>query len=385
MGSVEAPGEAIVLTGYAVDPSIVRGGAQRVAAELCDRLVELGWTVRVIECTVWKESIEPTETIASGMGGQVANSQTWRGCDPPAALLPPDVDRAVRRAGLVLAMDRAVGRLATAAHRVLLLSNLAYENERRAVAHGDHDAVWVPSLYLAEQVGAAASEAPATRHAIEVHVVPPALTLATCDELAHRPLRRLRQWLGAAAIPRHRRLLFPHRTDPEKGLSTALAVLAELSTTDRWALVAIEPDPREGADSWAFVESARTTVHKAGLAERVHWVPWLPQPEVFCLYDLVGVTLMPTQLDESFGLVAAESVWRGVPVVARPSGNLTVLARGCPAVHLADGTRETARTAAAITGRAVPSEQRDAIGAAFSISAQRAAVTAALLAGGAAA
>jgi glycosyltransferase involved in cell wall biosynthesis len=110
----------------------------------------------------------------------------------------------------------------------------------------------------------------------------------------------------------------------------------------------------------------------------VFWAPWLPQPEVYCLYGLAGVTLMPTTLEEGFGLVAVESVTRGVPVVARPAGNLRLLAERFPGVYPADEVTEMVRAAAAVSGRPVPPEQRRAVCEAFSVTAQRAAVTAAL-------
>ena len=53
---MDAVPAAVVLTGYPVDLAYVDGGAQRVAAQLCDRLAELGWTVQVIECGAWRES-----------------------------------------------------------------------------------------------------------------------------------------------------------------------------------------------------------------------------------------------------------------------------------------------------------------------------------------
>ena len=368
---------AAVLTGYPVDPDLGRGGAQRVAGQLCDRLVELGWTVEVIECAAWRESVDPHESVASGTAGRIATARRWRDAGAPSVLLPVDVDRAVREAGLVLVLDRAIGRLDTAAHRVLLLSNLAYDNERRAAADGDRDAVWVPSHYLAQR---AAASYPAPDG---VHVVPPALTALACDPRVHRPLDVLEGHLVTAAVPRNRRLLFPHRTDPGKGLVTALAVLRHLVADDRWMLVAIGPGSGDDADAAAFLDDARRTAAAAGTAGHVVWVPWLPRSEMPCLYRLAGVTLMPSTLDEGFGLAAVESVAEGVPVVARSSGNLRLLADRFPDVHLADELAVTVRTVAAVSGRGTSRARRRAVREVFSVPAQRAAVRAALDAAGA--
>jgi glycosyltransferase involved in cell wall biosynthesis len=367
---------AVVLTGYAIDPAFVRGGAQRVAAQLCDRLTELGWRVRVIECAAWRESIDPEHLFATGIAGHFATAFDWRGAGPATEVRAEDVNSAVGRARIVLVVDRSVGRLDTQAHRVLLLSNLAYDNEREAAAHGDHDSVWVASPHLAQQLAAGTRR---TRDGIRV--VPPALQRSRCDPIAHRPLRALERQLVAAAVPRSRRLLFPHRADPGKGLTTALAVLRRLLEEDRWALVVVGPGVGEGAGAATVVDDGRRHAAIGGIADYVFWAPWLPQLEVACLYRLAGVTLMPTSLDEGFGLVAVESVAHGVPVVARSAGNLRTLADRFPSIHLADEVADVVRTVGSVSGRTVPFEERHAVREAFSVTAQRAAVNSALDAG----
>lgn len=370
MGS--GPG-AIVLTPYAVDPVFVRGGAQRVATELCDRLTELGWVVRVIESLAWRNTVDLEESFVARMAGCTAAVRDWGEAAPAAAISASDVGEAVRAAALVLVLDRAVGRLDTAAHCVLLLSNLVYDNERRAAAYGCYDAVWVPSEYLARLF--AAIDGPAS---VNVHIVPPAVTDSRCDVAAHEPLRTLDAELCAAGVPRERRLLFPHRADPGKGLTTALAVLRHLLKEDRWAIIAVRPAESESSDDTAVVDESLGEAAAAGIAEHVFWVPWLPQQEVHCLYGLAGVTLMPTTLEEGFGLVAVESVTMGVPVVVRPAGNLRLLAERFPGLYPADDVTEMARVATAVSGRRVPPEQRRVVCEAFSVAAQRAAVMAAL-------
>jgi glycosyltransferase involved in cell wall biosynthesis len=363
---------AVLLTPYPVDPGFVRGGAQRVAAELCDRLTELGWTIDVIEFMAWRDTIISPDSFVMGMAGQAATTCRWRSGAPATGISATDAATAVGAAGLVLTLDRAVGRLDTDGQRVLLLSNLVYGNERRAAARGDHDAVWVPSAYLAQLLVAGGSTSG------EVHVVPPALTESRCEPAPHEPLQALDERLTAAGVPRHRRLLFPHRTDPGKGLITTLTVLQHLLKEDPWALIAVRPGENEGSDVTAVVTSAQQYAAEAGIADHVHWLPWLPQPEVACLYDLAGVTLMPTMLEEGFGLVAAESLARGVPVVARAAGNLRLLAERFTGLHLAEEVTDMVRTVLAVSGRPVPAAQRGAVREALSVAAQRAAVEAAL-------
>lgn len=365
---------AVVLTPYALDPIVGRGGAQRVAAELCDRLRELGWTVAVIESAAWRRTIVSPEPFETLMADHPATIRCWPD-DPPAAIAPDQAADAVAEARLVLVLDRALGRLNTAAHRVLLLSNLAYSNERQSV-HGDFDAVWVPSEYLGQALAGVGPIAPA-----DIYVVPPALDGARCDPAAHEPLRALDERLSAECVPLERRLLFPHRSDHGKGLPSAYAALRELLKQDRWALIAIQPRGDEPDEVAATFDEAQRDGVAAGIADHVHWTPWLPRPEMPCLYGLGGVTLMPTTLEEGFGLVAVESVVAGVPAVVRPVGNLDLLARRFPDVHPAREVSEMTHIAAAVSGRPVPGTRRQAVSEAFSASAQRAAVTAALTAG----
>jgi len=370
---VGAGPKAVVLTGYAVNPVLVRGGAQRVATELCDRLVELGWKVDVVECVAWRQSVDPGCTLAAGMAGQAAIVCGWRETAPPSVRTCEDLHALLTGVDLVLVMDRVVGRLDTPAHKVLLLSNLTYDNERQAALHGDHEAVWVPSPHLAQQLKAIAGDGPNA-----VDVVPPALAQQPCDAVAHAPLDTLGEQLMLSQTPRQRSLLFPHRADRGKGLIFALAMLRLLLAEDRWTLVAIEPSADEGADAKAVINDARRFTADLGIMDWVVWVPWLPQSEVSCLYQLGGVTLMPSTLDEGFGLVAVESLAQGVPVVALPSGNLRRLADCFSSLHLAEGVTAAARTVARVAGSAVPDAEREAVRQSYSVDAQRAAVVSAL-------
>lgn len=367
---------AILLTPYTVDPDTVRGGAQRVAAEICDRLTEQDWTVQVIESPAWRGTIDPLEPFVSGMAGHAATTRTWRAAVPSAAITAADAGEAVRKARLVLVLDRSVGRLDTSAHRVLLLSNLVYENERLAAECGDHDVVWVPSEYLARLLTATNSGA-----RVNVHVVPPALVEARCTAKAHEPLHELDARLTAMGVPRDRRLIFPHRADPGKGLTTALKILKCLLKETNWVVIGVRQVESEDSDAGGLVDQA--LLNASGIADHVFWTPWLPQQETPCLYGLGGVTLMPTTLQEGFGLVAVESLACGVPVVARPVGNLRLLAARFASIYLAEDVHDMVSAVTTISGSPVSPEHRRAVCEAFSVARQRNALTAALAAIGA--
>lgn len=63
------------------------------------------------------------------------------------------------------------------------------------------------------------------------------------------------------------------------------------------------------------------------LDDRVHLTGWCPRQEVERLLSAVTVQAVPSQWEEPFGLVAAEALMRGTPVVVSDSGGLREIVR----------------------------------------------------------
>ena len=100
------------------------------------------------------------------------------------------------------------------------------------------------------------------------------------------------------------RLLSVGRLVPKKGYATAMEALGALHDFDwEWTLVG------EGEEREALASRAR----EKGIAERVHFAGFVEDPRPY--YDAADLFLMPSRW-EGFGLVAAEAMASGVPVLA---------------------------------------------------------------------
>ncbi|MEO6512119.1 MAG: glycosyltransferase family 4 protein [Nocardioides sp.] len=132
-----------------------------------------------------------------------------------------------------------------------------------------------------------------------LHVVPPGTdkgTLAEGSASGHR-------FLSVGAIT------------PVKGhdvLVSALASLADLSWT--WTLVGASVDPSHATTLWA-------SLHGAGLDDRVTLAGALTGPALSAAYASADLTVLPSR-HETYGMVATESLARGVPVLASDVGGV---------------------------------------------------------------
>lgn len=316
--------QIVVLTPFPLHDAVVKGGGERAARAVCDGLLAMGNDCVVLRSDAWRE---PDSAVAVPFAAQYFTQ--WH-ATPVAEtqVTARQTAQLIRDADLVISVDRAFGALSARGRRVLLLSNLVYANERTA-AEAQWDAVWVPSPYLADQLRR-------TRHGGPIHVVPPLVAERTD---ACRPLPavdRLTARLAAAGIDRQRRLLFPHRADPSKGLHEAVDLLARLHRDDdTWHLIVCRHTD-EGARGAATMQNARVASADLGVADAISWIPWLPAAAMPQLYEVAGCTLVASRLPEAFSLVSLESVMAGVPVVARSVGNITELARQFPAIQAVD-------------------------------------------------
>jgi glycosyltransferase involved in cell wall biosynthesis len=99
-------------------------------------------------------------------------------------------------------------------------------------------------------------------------------------------------------------LLSVGRLIPKKGYATAMEALGALQDFDwEWTLVG------EGEER----ESLGLLAQEKGIADRVHFVGFVENPRPF--YESADFFLMPSRW-EGFGLVAAEAMASGVPVLA---------------------------------------------------------------------
>jgi len=288
--------------------SQVDGGAQRVGNQVVGQLQVLGWRVLSATSPQWLGSRPAGARWASLGRDQYLLARTSSG-EPLQNIL--------RNADLCIVMDRFLGTgMPVRGPTVLLLSNLAYDNEIAAVQRGTWDQIWVPSDYVASQLE---DLCPAT----PILIVPPAVDFDIRTRGQHRKFS----------------LLMPHRMDELKGWSDAIELCRLLLIEESaWTMTV----PIKQHDQWEVSSGAQadSMLRHAFIRTR----PWVPYLSMAAVYGQHAVTLFPTVLSEGFGLTALESVACGTPVVATRRGNLPSLAKRIAGLHLVDrvATRHTA-------------------------------------------
>lgn len=172
-----------------------------------------------------------------------------------------------------------------------------------------------------------------------IEVVPPGVDHAFFSPGDRRGAR------AALGLGDHPVLLFAGRIQPLKGLTVAVAALAELSDTHPDAVLVVVGGS-SGVEGRAEFDAARSLVDVLGLQDRVRFVPPQPHHLLSTYYRAADVCIVPSR-SESFGLVALEAGACGTPVVAAAVGGLLTLIDDGVTGFLIDN-REPADFAAAV-------------------------------------
>jgi glycosyltransferase involved in cell wall biosynthesis len=109
---------------------------------------------------------------------------------------------------------------------------------------------------------------------------------------------------------------FAGRWAPEKGIGTLIEAFARVAREEPRAKLVLLGD----GEARAAIEGR---VAALGLEERIELTGWLPRAEVERRLRDVAVQAVPSLWEEPFGLVAAEALMRGTPVVASDAGGLS--------------------------------------------------------------
>jgi D-inositol-3-phosphate glycosyltransferase len=150
-----------------------------------------------------------------------------------------------------------------------------------------------------------------------IEIVPPGVDHAFFSPGDRRGARR------ALGLGDHPVLLFAGRIQPLKGLTVAVAALAELSDAHPDAALVVVGGP-SGTEGEAELTAARSLITALGLTDRVRFVPPQPHHLLSTYYRAADVCVVPSR-SESFGLVALEAAACGTPVVAAAVGGLLTL------------------------------------------------------------
>ena len=145
---------------------------------------------------------------------------------------------------------------------------------------------------------------------------------------------------GRRSPPASPRLLFAGRLLYWKGAHIAIHALAELSRRMPQArLTIVGKGPEE-----ARLRALSATL---GVAERTEFIPWLPQAQLFDLYDSHSLFVFPS-LHDSSGNVVLESLARGLPVMCLDLGGPRQIVTPRSGIVVPTAGRDTAAVAAAM-------------------------------------
>jgi glycosyltransferase involved in cell wall biosynthesis len=76
-----------------------------------------------------------------------------------------------------------------------------------------------------------------------------------------------------------------------------------------------------GRGDTTYIESLKGKLRKCGLADKVHWVGFIHHAEE--IFSVLDICVVPSRVQEGFGMVAAEAACFGVPVIATDRGGLS--------------------------------------------------------------
>lgn len=209
----------------------------------------------------------------------------------------PTARNALSKADIVLTVERSLG-YHTPAARIVMLGGVGYPHSLDLLRHGAWDRLVVPSPLVARKV---VEHAPDSRGVVTV--------LNGIDTSLFCPPRH-------PSCAGRLRLLLAARPVEDKGMTLALDLTRALNARGTASKLICTAQP-DGLDGLGVIPDDASRVVEA--------IPWVRRGQMPELYAGASLTLCLGTASEGFGLVAAESVACGTPVLATPTGFLAHL------------------------------------------------------------
>lgn len=320
-----APPRICVLQVPPFDPTYALGGAEVMAVELVRTLATRA-KVAVLHGVAHGESFGVWQFpgIAAEIHGAFPLDEHVREHGHIRPCLSSTANQLLDRADVLVTIERSLDR-PSAAKRIVTLGGVGYPHTLDVLAHGAWDKLVVPSQFVAGQVAVRAPQASG------VEVLANGVDTALLSPSASSP------------APADRvRLLLASRPTSDKGLHRVLGLarsMQEQGTVTE--VVCFSQSAGFGPDD--FMADAKEAA--AGLNLRV--LPWRTRDQMPDAYRSAHLTLCLGDGEEGFGLVAAESVAAGTPVLATPAGFLPDLLPPGYGIYLVDFDSTPAELAAA--------------------------------------
>lgn len=284
------------------------GGAEVIAASIVNALiVEYQVTVLCSHDESGPEALHLSPYLRVVRGFPLDNHVRRDGCIRPS--LTAEARQELGRADLVISIERALLD-SPPLPRIVVLGGVGYRHTLDVIGHGAWDRLVVPSWFVARQV------ADRRQTTSGVVVIPNGIDTRLFSPTGRsRPGNRLM-------------LLLPSRPVIDKGIRSALRLTAALRQVGLPAVLVCldQPDGLDGAGVMADLR-----------VEARPWVdirPWQPRSQMPALYAEADLTLCLSEVAEGFGLVAAESIACGTPVLALPAGFLAEMLPPNHGLHL---------------------------------------------------
>lgn len=174
------------------------------------------------------------------------------------------------------------------------------------------------------------------------------------DEFFGRSLDRARIRKELGIPPEARMALYVGRLAQFKGITTILEALLPILAAQNIVLVYLGDLDKHLPGSAEEVKRLQAEVDRAGLNDRVRWLGY--RADVNQILKTADVLVHPTTI-ESFGLVLAEALAAGVPVVASNIEGIPEVLEGTDSIMVQPGDAHSLRKAVEVTLSRSPDER----------------------------